>query len=38
LRIEFFGDTVEQIKEVDPIRGKVKGGIDRYAISRARTT
>jgi excinuclease ABC subunit B len=32
VRIEFFGDTVEQIKEVDPIRGKVKGGIERYAI------
>src|SRR5690606_37725652 len=25
VRIVFFGDTVEAIKEVDPIRGKVKG-------------
>jgi excinuclease ABC subunit B len=32
VRIEFFGDTVEAIKEVDPIRGKVKGTLDRYAI------
>jgi excinuclease ABC subunit B len=32
VRIEFFGDTVEAIKEVDPIRGKVKGAVERYAI------
>ena len=32
VRIEFFGDTVEAIKEVDPIRGVVKGSLDRYAI------
>jgi excinuclease ABC subunit B len=32
VRIEFFGDTVEAIREVDPIRGKVKGGMERYAI------
>nr|WP_146645767.1 excinuclease ABC subunit UvrB [Labilithrix luteola] len=32
VRIEFFGDTIEAIKEVDPIRGKVKGSLDRYAI------
>jgi excinuclease ABC subunit B len=32
VRIEFFGDTVEAIREVDPIRGKVKGNMDRYAI------
>ncbi len=32
VRIEFFGDTVEAIKEVDPIRGKVKGSMERYAI------
>ncbi len=32
VRIEFFGDTVEAIKEVDPIRGRVKGSMDRYAI------
>ncbi len=32
VRIEFFGDTIEAIKEVDPIRGKVKGSLDRYGI------
>jgi excinuclease ABC subunit B len=32
VRIEFFGDTIEAIKEVDPIRGKVKGTLERYAI------
>ncbi len=32
IRIEFFGDTVEAIKEVDPLRGRVKGTVDRVAI------
>src|SRR5580658_1518963 len=32
VRIEFFGDTVEALKEVDPLRGKVKGSLDSYAI------
>ncbi|HVJ92659.1 MAG TPA: excinuclease ABC subunit UvrB [Labilithrix sp.] len=32
VRIEFFGDTIDAIREVDPIRGKVKGAMDRYAI------
>jgi excinuclease ABC subunit B len=32
IRIEFFGDTIEALKEVDPLRGKVKGTIERYAI------
>ena len=32
VRIEFFGDVIEAIKEVDPIRGKVKGILERYAI------
>src|SRR5882724_7441329 len=32
IRIEFFGDEIESIKEVDPLRGKVKGDLDRYAI------
>jgi excinuclease ABC subunit B len=32
VRIEFFGDTVEAIREVDPIRGKAKGNLERYAI------
>jgi excinuclease ABC subunit B len=32
IRIEFFGDEIEAIKQVDPLRGKVKGELDRYAI------
>jgi excinuclease ABC subunit B len=32
IRIEFFGDEIEAMKEVDPLRGKVKGEIDRYSI------
>jgi excinuclease ABC subunit B len=32
IRIEFFGDEIEAIKEVDPLRGKVKGTLERYAI------
>jgi excinuclease ABC subunit B len=32
VRIEFFGDTVEAIKEVDPLRGRIKGTLERVAI------
>jgi excinuclease ABC subunit B len=32
IRIEYFGDTIESIKEVDPLRGKIKGTLERYAI------
>jgi excinuclease ABC subunit B len=32
IRIEFFGDDIESIKEVDPLRGRVKATLDRYAI------
>src|SRR5450432_578839 len=32
IRIEFFGDEVEAIREVDPLRGKVRGTLDRSAI------
>ncbi|UQA61812.1 excinuclease ABC subunit UvrB [Polyangium aurulentum] len=32
IRVEFFGDEVEAIKEVDPVRGKVLGTLDRIAI------
>jgi excinuclease ABC subunit B len=32
IRVEFFGDDIESIKEVDPLRGRVKQSIDRYAI------
>ena len=29
IRIEFFGDEIEAIKEVDPLRGQVKGTLER---------
>ncbi len=32
IRVEYFGDEVESIKEVDPLRGKVVGNLDRVAI------
>jgi len=32
IRIEFFGDTIDAIKEVDPLRGKVKASVERYGI------
>ncbi len=32
VRIEFFGDDVESIKEIDPLRGRVLGELDRYGI------
>ncbi|MBL8609063.1 MAG: excinuclease ABC subunit UvrB [Myxococcales bacterium] len=32
IRVEFFGDTIESIKEVDPLRGRVKDSLERYAI------
>ncbi len=32
IRIEFFGEEIEAIKEVDPLRGKVKTTLDRVAI------
>src|SRR5208282_2805288 len=32
IRIEFFGDDIESIKEVDPLRGRVKTTLERYAI------
>ncbi len=32
IRVELFGDEVEAIKEVDPVRGKVIGQLDRVAI------
>jgi excinuclease ABC subunit B len=32
IRVEFFGDEIESIKEVDPLRGRVKESLDRYAI------
>jgi excinuclease ABC subunit B len=32
VRIEFFGDTVEGVYEIDPLRGKVIRPLDRVAI------
>ena len=32
IRVEFFGDEIESIKEVDPLRGRVIREIDRVAI------
>ncbi len=32
IRIEFFGDEIEAIKEVDPLRGKVIGTLPRTSI------
>jgi excinuclease ABC subunit B len=32
IRVEFFGDDVESISEVDPVRGRVLGSLDRYAV------
>src|SRR6187402_1839177 len=32
IRVEFFGDEVESIAEVDPVRGKVLTPLDRVAI------
>src|SRR5262249_5080886 len=32
VRLEFFGDTVETIAEIDPLRGKVLRRLDKIAI------
>ncbi|MBI2395127.1 MAG: excinuclease ABC subunit UvrB [Deltaproteobacteria bacterium] len=32
IRVEFFGDEVEAIKEVDPMRGVVRRALDAYSI------
>ncbi len=32
IRVEFFGDDIEALSEVDPLRGRVLGQIDRYAV------
>ena len=32
LRIEFWGDEIEKISEIDPLRGKVKRTMDRATI------
>src|SRR5213082_301058 len=32
IRVELFGDTVESIKEIDPLRGKVLADIDKTSV------
>src|SRR5437868_4600122 len=32
IRVELYGDTVESIKEIDPLRGKVLGEIEKMSI------
>jgi excinuclease ABC subunit B len=32
IRVEMWGDEIEAIKEIDPLRGKVLGELERYAI------
>jgi excinuclease ABC subunit B len=32
IRLEFWGDTLERISEVDPLRGKRKGELSRFAF------
>jgi excinuclease ABC subunit B len=32
IRVQMFGDTVESIKEIDPLRGRVLGTIDKMSI------
>jgi excinuclease ABC subunit B len=32
IRVEFFGDEIESLREVDPLRGKPTGNLDSYHI------
>jgi excinuclease ABC subunit B len=32
IRVELYGDTVESIKEIDPLRGKVLGTLEKMSI------
>ena len=32
IRVEFFGDEVDAIREVDPMRGRVLGSLERYSV------
>jgi excinuclease ABC subunit B len=32
IRVEFFGDEVDSISEVDPLRGRVLGQLEKYAV------
>jgi excinuclease ABC subunit B len=32
IRVEFFGDEVDSISRVDPLRGRVLGSLERYSV------
>jgi excinuclease ABC subunit B len=32
IRVEYFGDEIESIREVDPLRGKVQANLEKYSI------
>lgn len=32
IRVEYFGDEIEAIHEVDPLRGRILRSLDRYAV------
>ncbi|HEV8548537.1 MAG TPA: DEAD/DEAH box helicase family protein, partial [Polyangiaceae bacterium] len=32
IRVEFFGDEVDSIREVDPLRGRVLGTLEKYSV------
>jgi excinuclease ABC subunit B len=32
IRVEYWGDTIERIQEIDPLRGKALAELERYAI------
>ncbi len=32
IRVEFFGDEIESIREIDPVRGRATTSLDRYAV------
>ncbi len=32
IRVEFFGDEVEQLCEIDPLRGRVLGTLEKYSV------
>ncbi|HEX2881070.1 MAG TPA: DEAD/DEAH box helicase family protein, partial [Polyangiaceae bacterium] len=32
IRVEYFGDEIDAIHEIDPLRGKVLSSLDRYAL------
>jgi excinuclease ABC subunit B len=32
IRVEYFGDEIESIREIDPVRGRAMASLDRYAV------